>query len=131
MKKEESEQKRTRSITKPRTIQGGIRIQDIVHGSGSAVRNGRRVSINYVGTFPNDGNKIFDKNQSKGKPLTFRLGTGEVIKGLDRGMIGMKVGGEREITIPPKLGYGEKGTSGIPGNSTLCFTVQLKSMGGK
>ncbi len=118
-----------KSLTRQRMIEGGILVQDIIHGTGSAIRNGRRVSINYVGTFP-DTNKVFDKNQSKSAPLTFRVGTGEVIKGLDKGLLGMKVGGERVITIPPELGYGKKGNGDIPGNSTLCFTVQLKSMGG-
>jgi len=122
--------KRTRSLTRERMIAGGIRIQDILHGTGSTTRSGRKVSINYIGTFP-DTDKVFDKNQSKSSPLTFRIGTGEVIRGLDRGMVGMKVGGERVITIPPKLGYGVKGSGGIPPNSILCFTVKLKSMGDK
>jgi FKBP-type peptidyl-prolyl cis-trans isomerase len=120
---------KTKSLTKQRAIKGGILIRDIIHGVGAPVRVGRKISINYVGKFP-ESDKVFDKNLSKGSPLVFRLGTGEVIKGLDRGMEGMKVGGERVITIPPKLGYGEKGSgTKIPGNSTLCFEVKLLSVG--
>ena len=119
---------RKRSLTKPRSIKGGIRIQDILHGTGSTVKAGRIVGINYVGTFP-ENEKVFDKNMSKNNPLQFRVGTGEVIKGLERGMEGMKVGGERIIIVPPSLGYGKKQTGNIPGDSTLQFTVNLLSVG--
>lgn len=118
------------SLTGKRMIEGGIIVQDIIHGTGSMIRSGRKVSINYVGTFPESG-KVFDKNSSKSNPLCFRVGTGEVIKGLDRGLAGMKVGGERIITIPPELAYGKKGSGNIPANSTLCFSVKLLSVGGK
>lgn len=118
------------SLTRKRMIDAGIIVQDIIHGTGSIIRSGRKVSINYVGTFPESG-KVFDKNTSKSNPLCFRVGTGEVIKGLDRGLAGMKVGGERIITIPPELAYGKKGSGNIPGNSTLCFSVKLLSVGGK
>mmetsp|Transcript_11472 Transcript_11472/g.16722 ORF Transcript_11472/g.16722 Transcript_11472/m.16722 type:complete len:357 (+) Transcript_11472:430-1500(+) len=121
--------KKHKSLTRPRMIKGGILIQDIIHGNGSSCKTGRKVSINYVGTFL-DG-KVFDKNQSKGKPLTFRLGTGEVIKGLDRGLEGMKVNGERIITIPSEMGYGSKGSGNIPGDTKLCFSVHVKSVGSK
>lgn len=117
------------SLTRPRMIKGGIVIQDIVHGNGASVKMGRKVSINYIGTFPESG-RVFDKNM--GKPLTFRVGTGEVIKGLDRGIEGMKINGERVIQIPSDMGYGSKGAGDkIPPNSKLCFTVHLKSIGGK
>lgn len=119
-----------RSLTKPRSIKGGIRIQDMLHGTGSTVKPGRKVGINYVGVFP-DNDKVFDKNMSKSNPLQFRVGTGEVIKGLERGLEGMKVGGERIIVIPPKLGYGKKQNGKIPGDSTLQFTVHLLSVGNK
>lgn len=118
------------SLTRPRMIEGGIVVQDIIHGNGAAVRTGRKVSIHYTGTFP-ETDKVFDKNNSKGNPLTFRTGTREVIKGLDQGLVGMKVGGERVITVPPKLGYGKKGSGNIPGGATLCFAVKLLSVGGK
>ncbi len=117
------------SLTKERALSCGVLVRDIVHGTGSEVRLGRKVSINYVGTLANN-NKEFDKNNSKTSPLMFRIGTGEVIKGLDKGMEGMKVGGERSITIPPELGYGRKRSGKIPPNSTLCFEVKLLSVGG-
>ena len=137
-KSDQANNGRARSLTKPRMIKGGINIQDILHGTGSTIRNGRKVSINYTGTFDNpESNRIFDKNTSKANPLTFRMGTGEVIRGLDRGLEGMRVGGERIIIVPPSMGYGEKGTSKgsgsggkkIPGGAILCFTVQLRSIG--
>jgi FK506-binding nuclear protein len=118
------------SLTKPRTIAGGIVVQDIIHGNGAAVRAGRKVSIHYTATFP-ETDKVFDKNHSKGSPLTFRTGTREVIRGLDQGLAGMKVGGERVITIPPKLGYGKKGSGNVPPGATLCFAVKLLSVGAK
>jgi FK506-binding nuclear protein len=120
--------KRKVSLTNQRSLPGGVLVRDIIHGSGPDVKIGRKVSINYVGTFA-DNEEEFDKNTSKSKPLVFRLGTGEVIKGLDKGLEGMKVGGERIITIPPKLGYGKKGSGKIPGNSTLCFDVKLLNVG--
>jgi len=121
-------EKRQRSLTRERMIKGGILVQDIIHGTGAAVRSGKKIQINYTGTFP-DTDKVFDKNNSKGHPLTFRIGTGEVIKGLDRGLAGMKVGGERVITVPSKLAYGEKGSSKVPANANLCFAVKLLSVG--
>ncbi len=121
-------QPRKVSLTKQRALSCGVLIQDIVHGTGATVRAGRKLSINYVGKFA-DIDKEFDKNTSSSHPFVFRVGTGEVIKGLDTGMEGMKVGGERIITIPPKLGYGNKGSGKIPGNSTLCFEVKLLAVG--
>ena len=121
-------EKRQRSLTRERMIKGGILVQDIIHGTGNAVRSGRKVQINYTGTFP-ETDQVFDKNNSKGNPLTFRIGTGEVIKGLDRGLTGMKVGGERVITVPSKLAYGEKGSGKVPANAKLCFAVKLLSVG--
>ena len=104
-------------------LHGGVEVKDIIIGSGAAVKAGRKVSILYVGSFP-DG-EVFDKNQNRKSPLQFRLGTGEVIRGLDIGLEGMKVGGERIITVPSELGYGRKGSGKIPKNATLVFHVQL------
>lgn len=118
------------SLTKERLLPGGVLVRDIIHGMGSTVKSGRKVSINYIGRFA-DTDKEFDKNASKSHPLVFRLGTGEVIRGLDKGLEGMKVGGERVITIPPELGYGRKGSGKIPGDCTLCFEVKLLSVGTK
>ncbi|GMH89094.1 hypothetical protein TL16_g11354, partial [Triparma laevis f. inornata] len=84
---------------------------------------GRQLSITYIGALE-DGT-VFDKNKSKKNPLKFRLGLGEVIKGLEVGVKGMRVGGEREIVIPSEMGYGKKNVGNIPSESTLVFTVQL------
>ena len=120
----------TKSLTRERRIEGGVTVRDIVIGVGQSVKPGRKVSINYEGSLASDGS-VFDKNKSKTSPLNFRPGTGEVIKGLDKGMEGMKVGGERIITIPPAMGYGKKGNAMIPKNSTLVFTVKLLGVGGR
>lgn len=127
---QKTKQKST-SLTKARTLPGGIKIQDILRGTGPVVKSGRKVAITYKGTFP-DTDKVFDKNLSTNHPLVFRLGTGEVIKGLEQGLGGMKAGGNRVITIPPELAYGRKGSPPkIPKNATLTFTVTLLSVGGK
>ena len=116
-------------LTKERRLPSGVLVKDLIIGMGPTVQLGRNVSILYEGAFPTG--KVFDKNKNRNKPLTFRLGTGEVIRGLEKGLEGMKVGGEREITIPPELGYGKKGSSNVvPPNSTLVFSVQLVGLGG-
>ena len=120
-----------KSLTSERRLDGGILVRDIVVGAGAAVKPGRSVSINYEGSLLSDG-KVFDKNKSKANPFTFRPGTGEVIKGLDKGIVGMKVEGERVITIPPAMGYGRKGSHpSIPSDATLVFTVNVLKVGGK
>ena len=129
-KDKEKEEVPTKSLTRERRIEGGVTVRDIVIGVGQSVKPGRKVSINYEGSLASDGS-VFDKNKSKTSPLNFRPGTGEVIKGLDKGMEGMKVGGERIITIPPAMGYGKKGNAMIPKNSTLVFTVKLLGVGGR
>jgi FKBP-type peptidyl-prolyl cis-trans isomerase len=124
-----SKKKHVSSITKERRIKGGVLVRDIVLGTGALVKAGRKLSVLYEGSFP-DG-KVFDRNKSKTNPLVFRQGTAQVVRGLELGMEGMKVGGEREITIPPELGYGAKGSGAvIPPNATLIFSVQLLAMGG-
>lgn len=128
-KKVEKRSVPSKSMTRERRIEGGVIIRDIVIGTGTTVKPGRKVSINYEGTLQSDGS-VFDKNKSKANPFCFRPGTGEVIKGLDKGMEGMKIGGERIITIPPAMAYGRKGTAGIPKNSTLIFTIKLLNIGG-
>jgi FKBP-type peptidyl-prolyl cis-trans isomerase len=117
-----------RSLTKPRML-NGVLVQDIVHGTGAKVKVGRKVSINYIGRFV-DSDKVFDKNSSKSNPLTFRVGTGEVIKGLERGIEKMRVGGERIIKIPSALAYGRAGSGKIPPNADLQFEVKIISSGG-
>ncbi|KAH9957933.1 hypothetical protein BC827DRAFT_1261454 [Russula dissimulans] len=108
-----------------RELPNGLKIQDAKVGDGPQVKKGMKVSMRYVGKLPNG--KIFDSN-TKGKPFTFKLGVGEVIKGWDEGVAGMKVGGERLLIIPPSLGYGNRKLDGIPPNSTLRFEIKLLGM---
>ncbi|KAF8726519.1 hypothetical protein AX14_007764 [Amanita brunnescens Koide BX004] len=103
-------------------LPGGLKFREATVGSGPAAKKGNTVSMRYIGKLQNG--KVFDQN-TKGKPFTFRLGQGEVIKGWDEGIVGMHVGGERKLTIPAHLAYGKKGTDGIPPNSTLIFEVKL------
>ncbi|CAA7259085.1 unnamed protein product [Cyclocybe aegerita] len=105
-----------------KTLAGGVVIQDAKVGTGPMAKKGNTVRMRYVGKLTNG--KEFDKNVS-GKPFAFHLGKGEVIKGWDEGIVGMQVGGERILTIPPKMGYGGQGQKGIPANSTLVFDVKL------
>ncbi|KKA21534.1 Peptidylprolyl isomerase [Rasamsonia emersonii CBS 393.64] len=100
----------------------GVKIDDKKLGKGPVAKNGNTVSMRYIGKLE-DG-KVFDANK-KGKPFTFKLGKGEVIKGWDIGVAGMAAGGERRIIIPPHLGYGKKAMPGIPPNSKLIFDVKL------
>jgi FKBP-type peptidyl-prolyl cis-trans isomerase len=126
--KGKSETKKVPPLTKERRLPGGVLVKDVVIGSGATVKLGRNVSILYKGAFTSG--KVFDRNRNRNHPLIFRLGTGEVIQGLEKGVEGMRVGGEREITIPPELGYGKKGSGNVvPPNSTLVFSVQLVGLG--
>lgn len=101
---------------------GGVTVDDKKIGTGPAAKRGDRVGMRYIGKLQKDG-KVFDSNK-KGKPFTFKLGTGEVIKGWDVGIAGMCAGGERRITVPASLAYGSKSLPGIPSNSTLIFDVK-------
>lgn len=100
-----------------------LQVVDEKIGTGSAVKSGDTVQINYVGTLTN-GTK-FDASADHGGPFTTQIGVGQVIKGWDEGIIGMKVGGKRKLVIPPSLGYGDQSVGNIPPNSTLIFQVQL------
>ncbi|KAF9565519.1 hypothetical protein CPC08DRAFT_815290 [Agrocybe pediades] len=125
-KKEKSEEKKADpKVGVKKTIAGGVVIQDATIGKGPMAKKGNTVSMRYVGKLTNG--KIFDKNVS-GKPFTFHLGKGEVIKGWDEGIVGMQPGGERMLTIPPSMGYGSKRQDPIPANSTLIFEVKLLSI---
>ena len=102
----------------------GLTIEDLVVGNGDTAAAGQRVSVHYTG-WTTDGKK-FDSSKDRGQPFMFSLGEGEVIRGWDEGVAGMKVGGKRKLTIPPELGYGSRGAGRvIPPNATLLFEVEL------
>ena len=106
----------------------GLVIEDLVVGNGDAAGAGQRVSVHYTGWLDENGKagKKFDSSKDRGQPFMFSLGRGEVIRGWDEGVTGMKVGGKRKLTIPPDLGYGARGAGGvIPANATLLFEVEL------
>jgi len=112
-------------VPEPRTLRkpSGVTITDYVVGLGGEPKLGSKIKIIYEGMFP-DGT-IFDANLKRTKPLVFRKGTGQVIRGLDLGLEGMQVGGSREVDIPSELGYGKKGFGDIPGDQDLKFRVTL------
>src|SRR3989338_2621217 len=95
-------------------MENGLQIQDLKVGDGPEAKTGFAVAVNYLGTLEN-GTK-FDSSYDRGEPFQFVLGTGQVIKGWDIGVAGMKVGGKRKLTIPPDLAYGERGIGSIPPN---------------
>jgi len=112
------------SAEKAQILASGLRVTDIEVGSGPEAVAGQTVVVHYRGTLENG--KQFDASYDRGKPFTFPLGRGQVIKGWDEGVQGMKVGGKRKLVIPPELGYGTRGAGGvIPPNATLIFEVEL------
>ncbi|GAA5834384.1 hypothetical protein JCM3766R1_005199 [Sporobolomyces carnicolor] len=122
-KEEKKEEKKVEKKTQ--TLAGGLEITDAKVGTGAAAKSGSKVGMRYIGKLENG--KVFDSN-TKGAPLTFTLGRGQVISGWDKGIVGMQVGGERKLRIPAAMAYGKKGTQGIPGNSTLIFDCKLISL---
>jgi FKBP-type peptidyl-prolyl cis-trans isomerase FkpA len=104
---------------------GTLVIEDLVVGTGATAAVGNTVSVHYTGSFTNG--TVFDTSYG-GNPFAFRLGSGQVIAGFDQGIVGMKVGGKRRLTIPPSLAYGSSGSGSIPPNSTLVFEVELVSI---
>jgi len=100
-------------------------IIDVTEGDGAEATSGSTVSVHYVGVAHSTGEE-FDASYNRGTPLQFRIGVGQVIQGWDQGVEGMKVGGRRQLVIPPHLGYGDRGAGGVikPGE-TLIFVVDL------
>lgn len=128
-KKKQGNEEKTPEATVPtkKTLDGGVVVKDLKVGNGPVCKPGRMVSVYYVGRLKSN-NKVFDQT-TQGAGFKFRVGRGEVIKGWDVGLSGMKVGGKRLITCPPNMAYGQKGSPPtIPGNSTLMFEVELKAV---
>ena len=101
-----------------------LQIEDVKKGTGAEAKAGDTVVVHYTGTLL-DGTK-FDSSLDRGQPFTFVLGNGDVIQGWDQGIVGMQAGGQRKLTIPPDLAYGERGAGGvIPPNASLVFVVEL------
>ncbi len=98
-------------------------VDDITVGNGAQVDEGDIVTVNYIGRLQNG--QEFDNSYDNGRPFTFEVGKGAVIKGWDLGLVGMKVGGERILVIPPEFGYGAQGFGPIPGDATLVFAIEL------
>ena len=111
------------------TLPSGLKYQDLKVGTGAVATGGTNVTVHYTGWLQNpDGSagRKFDSSLDTGKPFKFNLGGGEVIKGWDQGVQGMRVGGQRLLVIPPALGYGQRGAGGvIPPGATLLFHVEL------
>jgi peptidylprolyl isomerase len=118
----------TKKDSKVITTASGLQMEDTKVGTGAEAKAGQTVSVHYTGWLFENGvrGKKFDSSVDRGDPFKFPLGGSKVIKGWDEGVQGMKVGGKRTLTIPPGLGYGERGAGGvIPPNATLVFEVEL------
>ena len=105
-------------------LKSGLKYLDLKLGEGATAVSGKDVTVHYTGSFPNG--KKFDSSLDRGRPFTFKLGMGRVIKGWDEGVSGMRIGGKRRLFIPPELGYGKRGAgSVIPPDAELHFEVEL------
>ena len=110
------------------TTPSGLQFEDTTTGDGAEAKPGHHVHVHYTGWLYNDGvqGAKFDSSRDRNDPFAFSLGAGQVIKGWDEGVAGMKIGGKRTLIIPPALGYGARGAGGvIPPNATLKFDVEL------
>lgn len=124
---QQKEQKAEGKNQKAKTLAHGVSIEELRVGKGPEAKSGRRVTVYYEGRLKNN-NKVFDSTKS-GEGFTFHLGKGEVIRGWDLGVAGMKVGSKRRITCPPNAAYGSRGSPPvIPPNSTLVFDVELRGV---
>lgn len=131
---QETETESSKNGAKPKvTVPSGappkqLETKDLKAGTGATAKAGDAVTVQYVGVNYKNG-KEFDASWDRGEPFTFNLGAGEVIPGWDEGLVGMKVGGQRELIIPPDLGYGSTGSPpAIPPNETLVFVVDLEAI---
>lgn len=117
---------RTKALLEAADIKGNLKsmvIDDTKTGEGAEAKVGDQVSVHYVGTLQNG--EEFDSSKKRGVPFEFSLGAGQVIKGWDEGVVGMKVGGQRVLVIPPDMAYGDQGIGPIPGGATLVFAIEL------
>lgn len=115
----------TKVTGKPKTMLGGLEYWDIQVGTGATATLGKKVTVHYTGWLTNG--KKFDSSLDRGQPYVVQpLGNAPVIKGWNEGLVGMKVGGKRQLRIPPELAYGDQGAAGvIPPNATLIFDIEL------
>lgn len=122
------EESETKEMVSDDNEEEELQIEVLKQGTGEEVKNGDNIVVHYTGTLE-DGTK-FDSSLDRGKPFVFTLGIGQVIKGWDMGILGMKVGEKRKLVIPSEFGYGKTGTPGgpIPPNATLIFEVELLSI---
>jgi peptidylprolyl isomerase len=123
----------TSAMGQSMTTNSGLQITDTKVGTGASPKTGQTCVMHYTGWLYQNGAKgaKFDSSRDRGEPFEFSIGTGQVIKGWDEGVAGMKVGGRRTLVIPPHLGYGKHGAGGvIPPNATLIFEVELLGVKG-
>ena len=123
----------TSATAQSMTTASGLQITDTKAGTGASPKTGQTCVMHYTGWLYENGKKgaKFDSSVDRGEPFEFTIGVGQVIKGWDEGVAGMKVGGKRTLVIPPQLGYGARGAGGvIPPNATLVFEVELLGVKG-
>lgn len=108
---------------KKKEVEPEVKIEDVKVGNGEPAKKGDWLVVHYTGWLTDDSK--FDSSVDRQEPMELRLGSGGVIKGWDKGLVGMKEGGKRRLTIPPELAYGKSGSQRIPPNSTLIFEIDL------
>lgn len=118
-----SEEPNNQPASSSAQTQTDLKIEDLKVGQGQEVKKGDTVQVNYLGTLTN--NQKFDSSYDRNQPFEFQVGAGQVIEGWDQGLLGMKIGGKRKLTIPPALGYGNQPVGTIPANSILIFEIEL------